>query len=134
MNLGDLTVSFSIKVRTGLPDRQPQARCCRTRAASGAKAECRGGIAKRRITKCGETAGEKSEHLVVPVKQGNRFHLDPAEGRRCRVTDLLGGNMPSASELDYVSTKQQQIAKLAKQSPQMCSSKRVIPYSKNIVQ
>ncbi len=33
--------------------------------------------------------------------------------------DPLGGNMASASELDPVSTKQQRIAKLAKQSPQM---------------
>ena len=33
--------------------------------------------------------------------------------------DLLGGNMPSASELDFVSTRCQQIAELAKQSPQM---------------
>jgi len=32
---------------------------------------------------------------------------------------LLGGNMPSASELDIVSTRCQQIAELAKQSPQM---------------
>jgi RNA-directed DNA polymerase len=31
----------------------------------------------------------------------------------------LEGNMPSASELDVVSTKQQRIAELAKQSPQM---------------
>jgi group II intron reverse transcriptase/maturase len=64
-------------------------------------------------------AGEKSERLVVPLKQGNRFRLNPGEGRGRRVTELLGGNMPSASELDYVSTKQQQIAELAKQSPQM---------------
>jgi group II intron reverse transcriptase/maturase len=33
--------------------------------------------------------------------------------------DLLGGNMSSASELDHMSTKQQQIAELAKQCPQM---------------
>src|SRR5450755_4433567 len=33
--------------------------------------------------------------------------------------DLLGGNMASALELDPVSTKQQQIAELAKQSPHM---------------
>jgi RNA-directed DNA polymerase len=33
--------------------------------------------------------------------------------------DLLGGNMPSASELDFVSTRCQQIAELAKQSPRM---------------
>lgn len=33
--------------------------------------------------------------------------------------DPLGGNMPSASELDSVSPKQQRIAELAKQSPKM---------------
>ena len=41
------------------------------------------------------------------------------EGRGRRVVGLLGGNMPSASELDIVSTRCQQIAELAKQSPQM---------------
>ncbi len=65
-----------------------------------------GGYRQTKETKCGEKGGETSERLVVPLKQGNRFRLDPAEGRRRRVTDLLGGNMPSASELDYVSTKQ----------------------------
>ena len=66
-----------------------------------------------------ETNGRASEHLIVPSKQGNGFRLDPGEGRGCRVTDLLGGNMTSASELDFVSTKQQQIAELAKQNPHM---------------
>src|ERR1700676_1387173 len=99
MNLGDLTVSFSIKVRTGLPGPQPQVRCCRTRAASEAKAECREGIVKRRITKCGETGGEKSERLVVPVKQGNSFRLDPVEGRGRRVIDPWWGNRARASNL-----------------------------------
>jgi hypothetical protein len=35
---------------------------------------------------------------------------DPGEGRGRRVTELLGGNMASALELDPVSTKLQQIA------------------------
>ena len=40
------------------------------------------------------------------------------EGRGRRVVGLLGGNMPSASELDFVSTRCEQIAELAKRSPQ----------------
>jgi RNA-directed DNA polymerase len=56
---------------------------------------------------------------MVPQKQGNRRHRDPGEGRGCQVKEPLEGNMASASELDSVSTKQQRIAELAKQSPQM---------------
>jgi RNA-directed DNA polymerase len=60
-----------------------------------------------------------SERLIVPVKQGNRSHLDPGEGRGRRVMEPLEGNMAGASKPDVVSTKQQRIAELAKQSPQM---------------
>src|SRR5437764_4337407 len=60
-----------------------------------------------------------SEHLVVPSKQGNRSHRDPGEGRGCRVMESLEGNMAGASKPDPVSTRQQRIAELAKQSPQM---------------
>jgi hypothetical protein len=46
------------------------------------------------------------------VEAGERVvHSDPGEGRGRRVTELLGGNMASALELDPVSTKHQQIAK-----------------------
>ncbi len=41
------------------------------------------------------------------------------EGRGCRSKEPLEGNMPSASKLERVSTKQQRIAQLAKQSPAM---------------
>jgi RNA-directed DNA polymerase len=41
------------------------------------------------------------------------------EGRRRRVAESLEGNMAGASEPDPVSTKQQRIAELAKQAPQM---------------
>jgi hypothetical protein len=62
-------------------------------------------------------SGRKSEHSTVPLKQGNRNQLDPGEGRECRIMDPLGGNMPSASELDSVSPKQQRIAELAESEP-----------------
>ena len=60
-----------------------------------------------------------SEHSIVPLKQGNGIHPDPGEGRGCRVMEPLGGNMAGASEPDPVFTKQQRIAELAKQSPEM---------------
>ena len=60
-----------------------------------------------------------SEHSIVPARRGNGSRLDPAEGRGCLVTELLEGNMAGASKPDPVSTKQQRIAELAKQSPQM---------------
>jgi len=81
MNLGDLTVSFSINLRRGLPDHQPQVRRCRTRAASGAKAECRGGIAKRRITKCGEKGGEKVGAPRSTCEAGEQLSPGPCGGK-----------------------------------------------------
>ena len=56
---------------------------------------------------------------MVPTRPGNPTRGDPAEGRRRRVAEPLGGNMAGAQEPDPVSTKQQRIAELAKQSPQM---------------
>src|SRR5205085_5554388 len=50
---------------------------------------------------------------------GNPTRGDPAEGRRCRVTEPLGGNRAGALEPDLVSTKQQRIAELAQLAPQM---------------
>ena len=41
------------------------------------------------------------------------------EGRGCRSKEPLEGNMASASKLGTVSTRQQRIAELAKQSPLM---------------
>jgi RNA-directed DNA polymerase len=60
-----------------------------------------------------------SEHSIVPPKRGNGRQPDPGEGRECQITDLLEGNMAGASKPDPVSTKQQRIAELAKQSPEM---------------
>ena len=56
--------------------------------------------------------------LHSTAEAGERNPADPVEGRKCRVRGLLEGNMAGASEPDPVSTKQQQIAELAKQDPQ----------------
>ena len=56
---------------------------------------------------------------MVPTRRGNSTRGNPEEGRRRRVAELLGGNRAGASEPDNVSRKQQRIAELAKQSPQM---------------
>jgi RNA-directed DNA polymerase len=60
-----------------------------------------------------------SEHPIVPRNPGNGIRLDPGEGRGCQVTDSLEGNMAGASKPEIVFTKQQRIAELAKQSPEM---------------
>jgi RNA-directed DNA polymerase len=65
------------------------------------------------------TVRRGSEHPLVPPKPGNRPRRDPVEGRGCRATESLEGNRAGASKPDPVFTKQQRIAELAKQSPQM---------------
>src|SRR5438876_7402072 len=70
-------------------------------------------------TKRGPKVRRESERSIVPTRSGNPTRGDPAEGRGRRVAEPLGGNMAGASEPDPVSTKQQRIAELAKQSPPM---------------
>ena len=60
-----------------------------------------------------------SERLIVPLSQGNSPHGDPGEGRGRQVTKPLEGNMAGTLDPGTVSTKQQRIAELAKQAPQM---------------
>lgn len=85
-------------------------------------------------------SGAKQERTVVPPSEGNevrrdgrqgfgaahstreageRIRADPGEGRRCRTTKPLEGTMPETLSSDTISTKQQRIATLAKQSPQL---------------
>src|SRR5207245_2294172 len=61
----------------------------------------------------------ESERLIVPEKPANATRAEPVEGRRRRVAEPLEGNMAGAQEPDPVSTKQQRIAELAKQAPQL---------------
>ena len=67
--------------------------------------------------KPGGTVRRESERLIVPTKPGNSPRGDPAEGRRRRVAELLGGNMAGTQRPEPVSTKQQQIAELAACGP-----------------
>jgi RNA-directed DNA polymerase len=60
----------------------------------------------------------RSEHSIVPSKAGNPTRGDPHEGRGCRVTESLEGNMAGAQKPEYVSTLQQRIAERAKRSPE----------------
>src|ERR1700733_3925380 len=69
-------------------------------------------------TKHGETGGKKSERLAVPLSQGNHPR-DPGEGRRRHLMKPLESNMPGTPRPDPVSTKQQRIAELAKNCPDM---------------
>ena len=50
---------------------------------------------------------------------GDPLRGDPAEGRGCRIMEPLRGNTMSVPKLTSVSTKQQRIAMLARQGPQM---------------
>ena len=61
----------------------------------------------------------KSEHPIVPRKQGNATRRTLWREGDAFIMEPLEGNMASASELDPVSTRCQRIAELAKQSPQM---------------
>lgn len=60
-----------------------------------------------------------SEHSKVPAKQGNRPREDPGEGRECRVTESLEGNMAGTQEPGSVSTLGQRIAERARRSPEL---------------
>ena len=66
----------------------------------------------------GGTGGRKSECLVVPAKLGND-PKDPVEGRGHRNTELLEGKMTGPSRPGDISTRQQRIAELARQAPEM---------------
>jgi hypothetical protein len=61
----------------------------------------------------------ESERLIVPGKPENLTRRDPVEGRRRRVAEPLEGNMAGAPKPDPVFTKQQRIAELSKQAPQL---------------
>lgn len=54
----------------------------------------------------------ESEHCIVPLMSGNAIRADPAEGRRCRYSEPLEGNMPGAQQPDSMSTGQQRLAQL----------------------
>src|SRR6185369_2194052 len=63
---------------------------------------------------------QESEGLVVPPRQANgRPGPEPGQGRGPLVNDLLEGNMAAIPGADSVSPRQQRIAELARQAPQM---------------
>jgi RNA-directed DNA polymerase len=76
--------------------------------------------------KCGTTGGRKSEHPTVPMNRGNWSRGTPGREGRCRVGRAVSGHGTAGgkdSEMpdlgSDVSTKQQRIAHLAKQAPDM---------------
>ena len=72
----------------------------------------------RRTTRRSGKGVRKSEQPTVPMKLGNRPG-DPAEGKGCRGMDPVTGKAGGMSKLRSVSTKQDRIAKLAKEAPDM---------------
>jgi RNA-directed DNA polymerase len=70
-------------------------------------------------TKRGRKVRRESERPIVPTKPGNSPRGDPAEGRGRQVAEPLGGNRAGTQRPGLVSTKQQRIAELARQSPQL---------------
>src|SRR5687768_15202035 len=63
---------------------------------------------------------QESEGLVVPPRQANGLPgPEPGQGRGPLVNDPLEGNMAAIPRADPVSTRQQRIAELARQAPQM---------------
>ena len=63
--------------------------------------------------------GRGSEYFIVPWNQGNRTRWDPGEERRYLIVEPLEGNRPGAPDPDPLSTRQQRIAELAQQAPEM---------------
>src|SRR5262249_13646215 len=69
--------------------------------------------------KRGETGTGNRSASSYRRSRGNPTRRKPREGRRRRAAEPLEGNMAGASKPGTVFTKQQRIAKLAKQAPQM---------------
>lgn len=61
----------------------------------------------------------ESECPIVPVKPGNSPQVNPVEGRGRLVIEPLEGHMSETSNSSSVCTKQQRVAELARQAPQM---------------
>jgi RNA-directed DNA polymerase len=86
----------------------------------GVKRACNGWHRQAKATKCGGMSGRESEHLVVPLKQGNSVPRETLWRKGDVVLmEPLKGKSAGKSCPGTVSTKQQRIAELAKQSPHM---------------
>jgi RNA-directed DNA polymerase len=97
----------------------PQARGPASGSLGGTNTGAREGTPDRRTTQEGGKVRRASERSTVPRKRGNPPHGDPAEGRGRLVAEPLEGNMAEASNSGTVCTRQQRIAELARQAPQM---------------
>src|SRR5947209_5107234 len=69
-------------------------------------------------TERGETDGGESERLIVPTSRGNRPE-GPRGGKGTPSQEPLEGNMTGTPRPEDVSTKQQRIAELARNAPDM---------------
>lgn len=99
-NLGDLVVSVREATGPGIPVIKPlvDARSAR-RCADAKNGTSSGRYLQAKATKRGGTGGEKSEHLIVPAKSGNRVHgtrrreadagAENRRGERCREHRVL---------------------------------------------
>jgi RNA-directed DNA polymerase len=69
-------------------------------------------------TKCGERGGRESERLILPMSQGNHPE-GPWGGKETPSYEPLEGNMTGTPRPEFVSTKQERIAELARNCPDM---------------
>ena len=83
------------------------------------RAECSRGIAKRRQRSAARRARGSRSAPIVPSKPGNLLERTRWREAGRQVTKPPEGNMPETSNSESVSTRQQPIAMLAKQNPQM---------------
>jgi hypothetical protein len=111
--LGTPGGSLSTRTGTGRPDPNTPG----PRPASGRRerrTQAHGRVPPREAhAKRGGMACRESERPIVPTRPGNSPREDPAEGRGRRVAELLGGNMAGTQRPGPVSTKQQQLARIA---------------------
>jgi hypothetical protein len=73
-------------------------------------------------TKCGGTDDGESEHLIVPLKQGNQPKGTLWREGDAEFTELKEGQMAEAPTSRTVSTRLRQIASLARDAPTMAFS------------
>jgi len=119
-NLGGPAVSTSGKGNERVPqEKRPQACIRYVRVGTRSEQTGKRWYPSMKETKCEEKGSRKSEHSIVPVKQGNRTRRDPVEGRECRIMESLEGKMPETSSSANISTKLQRVATLARKAPGM---------------
>ena len=117
-NLGDPIVSA---VGAGRRTGKPSSRVIRGTAfgAVGDEDRTRRRYRRAKATKLGEMGDGGSERFIVPLSRGNHPERTPGREGNAILMTPLEGNMTGTPSPDLVSTKQERIAQLAGNAPDM---------------